>query len=130
MPAPLLAALEGNHGGDSPNPEAGRGERVCFGVELEDQRLTGTLVSQLIERGCHHLAWPAPVGVEVDENRNAGVADRTVEFLVGHLLGAIETDRLSALGALGAGREPVQIHPVRSRAEGALHDYRTGCISR
>ena len=103
-----------------------RVSRVCFGIELEDEHLPGALLGQLIERRRHHLAGAAPVGVEVHQHRNAGVANGAIELLIGHLLRPVETDWLSALGALWAGSQPGQIHPVGGRAEGALHDDRTG----
>src|ERR671912_767280 len=73
------AVLEDDQGGDAHHVEATRHVGVVVDVELGDGDLAGVLAGDLVEDGGDHLARPAPLRPEVDDDRLVGRCDGLVE---------------------------------------------------
>lgn len=59
------------------------------------------LFRDFIEEGSHHFTGPAPVGVEIDQDRDFGLQHRRIEMFLIDFDGAVEEERFAALGTLG-----------------------------
>src|SRR5690606_20823351 len=78
-PLGRLAVLEHDQRGDAHHVEAASDLGVVVDVQLGDGELAGLLRGDLVEDGGDHLARPAPLGPEVDEDGLAGAGDHLVK---------------------------------------------------
>ena len=117
----LRPALERDQRGDGGDAKAARQPGVGVGVHLGHQRAAGALARHLVQRGRHHLARPAPVGVEVHQHGDGRIRHHAVELRVRQPHGPVQRDRLAARAALGPVRRAGQVHAVQAPAVGARH---------
>ena len=75
----LAAALHQQQGRDAADRELRRGLRAPVAVDLGEQRLAAKLRRRLCELRRHRPAGAAPVGPEVDHDRQLGAGDDLVE---------------------------------------------------
>ena len=73
------AVLENDQGRDAHDVEAAGQVGLLVDVDLGDPDLALLLAGDLLEDRGDHLARPAPLGPEVDEDGLVGAADRLVE---------------------------------------------------
>lgn len=97
----LAAILKNDHRRDAPDTML-CGD-VLFGVRVEfDESGTGGKLGRcLLERGRHHLAWPAPGCPEVDDHRDVVTRNVSLKSGASQLRRMRREQRLSALAADG-----------------------------
>ena len=70
----FLAAFEEDHGGNAADLVAAGDLLFGFRIELAQADTGFERARRRFELGRHHLAWPAPLGPEIDEQRQVGIS--------------------------------------------------------
>jgi hypothetical protein len=86
-------------------------------VELCDECFSLEVRGEGVDGGRHHPAGAAPVGVEVDGDRDVAFINSAGEGLVGEKDWTLQQDRLAALSALRAGRDFAGVDAIPCVAE-------------
>src|SRR6266849_848097 len=99
-----------------------------IGVELADERFSLKVRGKGVNGWRHHPARAAPVGVEVDSDRDVAFIDGAGECLIGKRDWTLEQNWLAAFSALRPGSDFASVDAVPCVAELAAHRELLGSL--